>query len=213
MELLGILPSHVSKLHRDIDSLIITPRMLAASDGNIARITASKTELQSSGKHKDTTAIEVIDDVYSITNFLDQALPTSISSPLLNKMLPSLILQLVSAWLDPSMPLKLDNLEPFQAITKKVEELAKFIENSQVDMPSDADLQAWLKRVPQNWLARRKEAALADMRSSLYQSVKIKKTAEKTETQVVQNNDVMFGGNGVEEDGQEEDDWGENWGS
>jgi protein transport protein DSL1/ZW10 len=217
MSTLGILSSAVARFHREFDSLIVVPRIITTPDGSVPRITVTETEIRAEGRHKNTDALDMIQDIYNIINFLDNTFPESVSSPLLDKILPALILQLVSGWLDPSMPLKLDHLEPFMKITTQVAELSEFIAKKEVDMPSDADLQAWLKRIPQNWLARRKEAALADMRSRFYDAVKIKKTAEKIETQMVDSDDVMYGDNEAEDQEEskeeaKEDDWGENWG-
>lgn len=216
MDVLGILSPAVSRFHRDFETLIISPRTMPGDGGSVSRITVSNTTIQASGKHDDANALDMIEDVYNITRFLDEVLPESISALLMDKVLPSLILQLVSGWLDPSMPLKLDHLETFKEIAIQVTKLADFIAEKGVDMPSDADLLHWLKRIPQNWLARRKESALADIRSRCYKAVKSKKLVEKIETQIVDSDDVMYGEQNADhhgdDKGEQDDDWGENWG-
>jgi protein transport protein DSL1/ZW10 len=216
MDTLGILSSVVSRFHRDFDTIIVGPRILATADGSVPRIEVTTTQISAAGRHRNTNALDMIEDVYKITSFLDEAFPESISRSLLEKVLPSLLLKLVSGWLDPSMPLRIDNLDSFRKITTQVEALANFMAQHQVELPSDADLRMWLKRMPQNWLARRKEVALADMRSRLYSAVKVKQTAEKVETQVINSDDVMYGEQeAIEEDSKndgQEDEWGDNWG-
>src|ERR1700753_1177868 len=216
MSTLGILSSAVTRFHRDFDSLIVSPRIIPAADGSVPRVKIIDTEIFAEGRHKNTDALDMIQDVYNITNFLDQAFPRFVSTSLLDKVLPTLILQLVSGWLDPSMPLKLNHLESFKKITTQVAELADFIAKKEIDMPSDADLKLWLKRIAQNWLARRKEAALAEMRSRFYNAVKIKQTAEKIETQVVDSDDVIYGEKETkDQEGSTKDtnndDWGDSW--
>jgi protein transport protein DSL1/ZW10 len=218
---MGILSSAISRLHRDLDTVIITPRVKRAADGSVPRVKITKKEEICLGgrSSEDNEVEELIEDIYKIINFV-QGLPEEISEQLLERILPSLILQLVSKWLDPSMPLELDHLEHFESITTKISDLAQFLKTTNVNLPSDADLETWLKRIPQNWLARRKEAALFHLRANCYTAVRTKQVAERVETQVVSSDDVMYGehlGDSAEnpidltrEDEQQED-WDSGW--
>jgi centromere/kinetochore protein ZW10 len=212
---LGMLEPAVARLHRDLDAVIIGPQM---DSGRSVRVSTTANSISLAEADERPGPIEKIDDVCATVNFITGSLPPSISSQLLDQILPSLILQLVSGWLDPSMPMKLDDaqsLETFQAVTDKTSKLSQFISKTQTVMPSDADLDAWLQRIPQTWLARRKEAALVDLRTASYDAVRQRKVVEKVETQLVSSDDVMYGSVPAEEDAQKddaEDDWNASWG-
>jgi centromere/kinetochore protein ZW10 len=214
MSTLGLLDTGVTRLHRDIDSLIISPRLSRSQKAGHHRVQSTPTEIHLSANTGAGTTLEMIEDVYKIVDFISSAFPFALTNQLLNSILPSLILQLVSDWLDPSLPLKLENLTLFQEITGKVEELAQFVSKIEVDIPSDASLSNWLKKIPQTWLARRKETSLLEMRAMCYKAVKSKKIVERVETQIVQVDDVMYTGQG-EDDNEQEDagDWDESWGN
>ncbi|KAF2671485.1 hypothetical protein BT63DRAFT_438913 [Microthyrium microscopicum] len=215
---LGVRDGCVSRLHRELDSSVLGPRMNRSKGKNFWRVEKGEGEIRLVKSEQEGSVLDMIDDIYAIVNFISTALPRSISAQLLDTILPSLILQLVSNWLDPAMPLKLTNLETFKEITTKVEELSLFISKSEVDMPSDADLAVWLKKIPQTWLAKRKEVALADMREMCYQNIKRQKMAERIETQLVSSDDVMYADPSeqpLEEETPENgtnDEWDAGWG-
>jgi centromere/kinetochore protein ZW10 len=211
LEELGILEHVVGRFHRDIDALVIAPRTIPKSDGSIAKIDVGQDSIRVAGRQTGGSAVDMIRDVYQLVNFLDRVFPKSVSTLLLEQILPALILQVVSGWLDPSLPLELDNLEPFKEVTAEVQKLAEFVGTQTVNIPSEANLETWLKKIPQNWVARRKEKALLDMRTQCYDAVRVKRTAEKVETQIVDSDDAMFGDQPNEEK-NEEDEWGEDWG-
>jgi centromere/kinetochore protein ZW10 len=211
---LGILEHVVGRFHRDFDALVIAPRIIPKSDGSIAKIEVGQDSIRVVGRQIGGKAVDMIRDVYQLINFLHRVFPKSVSTLLLDQILPTLILHLVSGWLDPSLPLELDDLEPFKEVTAEVQKLAEFVNTQSVNIPSEANLETWLKKIPQNWVARRKEKALLDMRTQCYEAVRVKQTAEKVETQIVDSDDAMFGDKPQEENAEknEEDEWGEDWG-
>jgi centromere/kinetochore protein ZW10 len=215
---LGMLEPVVVRLHRDLDAVVIGPQM---DSRRPVRVSTAAGSISLSETDERPGALEKIDDIFATVNFVTAAFPESISSQLMDQILPSLILQLVSGWLDPSMPMKLDDprsLETFRAVTDKTAKLAQFISSTKTAMPSDADLDAWLQRIPQTWLARRKEASLVDLRTVSYNAVRQRKIVEKVETQLVSSDDVMYGSPPEEDHPEDEhneeatDDWNAEWG-
>jgi protein transport protein DSL1/ZW10 len=209
MSSLGILDSAISRFHRDLYNVIITPRFSSAADGAMSGLEVGQDELRITGRAESLSAASVVDDIRQIIDFLKLKLPPAIVDPLLERMLPSLVVQLISSWLDPLVPVGLDELANFHDTLTKISDLAGHIASFNVPLPSDADLAAWVDNLPATWLSRRREGALAQLRSSCYRAVKTKKTVERVETQVVAHDDVMMGGGQQEE--KQEDEWNEDW--
>jgi centromere/kinetochore protein ZW10 len=214
MSTLELLDTAITRLHRDIDSLIISPCVSRSQKTWHYQVESTSSEIRLTNRNGPGTTLEIIDDIYKIVNFISSAFPFSLSTQLLNNILPSLILQLVSGWLDSSLPLKLDTLALFKEIIAKVEELSHFVAKTEVAIPSEANLSNWLKKIPQMWLARRKETSLSEIRVLCYNAVKIKKTVERVETQVIQIGDKVYPRQEDSSNSQESaGDWDENWGN
>jgi centromere/kinetochore protein ZW10 len=205
MSELHILDAHVSRLHRDLDATIIAPRFTPAADGAVSVIELENNQIRASGRDENPRAEALLGDVSNLVDFLTKVLPNPALDSLLEKLLPSLIVLLINEWLEPSVPIQPDAMSPFEGELNHILGLAETVEKTGVSMPSDADLSAWVDRLPQTWLARRREAALTAMRSSCYEGVKSKKKAERVETQMVSQDDMMVAGS------QQDDDWNANW--
>jgi centromere/kinetochore protein ZW10 len=205
MSELHILDNHISRLHRDLDTTVLGPRFTSAADGAVSLLILENNQIRLSGRDENPSAEALLGDVTNLVDFLSKVLPNPALDLLLEKLLPSLIILLITEWLEPSVPIQPDVMSPFQGELNQILELAETVERTGVSMPSDADLSAWVDRLPQTWLARRREAALTAMRSSCYEGVKTKKKAERVETQMVSNNEMMVAGS------QQEDDWNANW--
>jgi centromere/kinetochore protein ZW10 len=204
MSELRILDTYVSRLHRDLDAAVVGPRFTLAADGAVSMLEFDDNHIRLAGRDEAPNAESLLRDVGNLVHFLSKVLPNPALNSLLEKMLPSLTVQLVTEWLEPSIPTKPNTMAPFEDEMTHILELAGIIEKTGVAMPSDADLSAWIDRLPQTWLAKRREAALAAMRSSCYEGVGTKKKAERVETQMVSQDDMMVSGT-------QEDDWNANW--
>ncbi|KAF2435010.1 hypothetical protein EJ08DRAFT_580829 [Tothia fuscella] len=202
---LRVLDSHISRLHRDLDAGVIGPRFTRAADGAVAVLEFGENTMQLSGRDDSPSAAKLAKDVKGMIDHLTKLLPAQALSLLLEKMLPTLITQLITDWLEPAVPVDPQRMDEFHTDLAEIRNLSDRIDQTEVSMPSDADLSEWLDRLPQTWLARRREAALTHMRLFCYDGVKTKKIAERVETQVISRDDVMVAGN------QGNDDWDAGW--
>jgi centromere/kinetochore protein ZW10 len=201
---LSLLGKLIPRLHKELDNLIIEPRFTVAADGAMRELNIDGDSIQTSGRTENPNASAIVEDVRRLIDFLTKKLPKIVFDPLLEMILPSLMVQLISG-LDSSLPTNLEALGAYEQTISEISELAKYIDSFQIVIPSDADLSDWIQRLPVTWMSRRREAALAAMRSTAYKDVKIKKSAEHVETQMVAHGDVMVTGN------QTEDDWNADW--
>ena len=205
MSRLGVLEKTISRLHSDLDNIIISPRFSLAIDRAKFAIQLRGNTIQVSGPVESSDVADAIRDLRQVLDFLNQKLPEPVFRPLLDRMLPSLILQLVDSWLNPLIPVSLDELAHFDGTIQTISELASYISAFKISLPSDADLSSWIDELPSSWMARRREAALADMRNACYKAVKIKKVVERSETQTVAHDDALVAND------KADDAWNEDW--
>lgn len=201
---LTLLDKAISRLHKELDTLIISPRFTVAADGAMRELNFEDGSISTFGRTENPAASAIVQDVRRLINFLTSRLPKIVFDPLLEMILPSLMVQLIDG-LDSSLPSNLDVLGSYEETISKISELAKYIDSFEIAIPSDADLSDWVQRLPVTWMSRRREVALAAMRNAAYQDTKIKKTAERVETQMVAYDDVMVARN------QQGDDWNADW--
>ena len=200
----GLLEKVTSRLHKDLDTVIISPRFTVAADGAMRELYIEDESLRTSGRVEDPTASSIVRDVRRLIDFLTEHLPQIIFDPLLGMILPSLMVQLIDG-LDSSIPTSLDILGSYETTVSDISALGEYIDTFSITIPSDADLSEWVQRLPVSWMSRRREAALAVMRRKAYEDIKVKKSAERVETQIVAHDDVMVTGN------QQDDDWNAHW--
>jgi centromere/kinetochore protein ZW10 len=207
MSELGIIETYVSRLHRDLDAVIITPRFTSAADGATAQLDFDEEACCISGRAEESSPEQIIHDVGGLINFLTRCLPKNTYTLLLERLLPSLMVQIITNYFEPSVPISLDQIAVFKDTLSRISDLAQYINGWGIPIPSDGDLSAWVNRLPQIWLARRREAALITMRSTCYEGVQTKKNAERVETQMVSSDDVMV--SGAQHDENLNDSWSE----
>jgi len=207
MSELGILDTYISRLHRDLDTVIINPLFTVDSKEMAPKAIYDGSKVQLSKKSEISNPSTFVREVDGLVRFVTSELPERLYQPLLESLLPSLMVQLITNSLDPSVPVDLNQMNIFKDSLMKIEDLADYIDTLDVPIPSDGDLSSWVERLPQTWLAKRREAALAQMRSISYAGAKSQKTVERVETQIVSSDDVMVA-NGQ---GQEEDEWNADW--
>ncbi|RDI79972.1 hypothetical protein Vi05172_g10066 [Venturia inaequalis] len=211
MSELGILDTYVSRLHRDLDTVIVNPLFTVDAKGMAPRTIFKSSTVRLSKELETSNPSNSVRQVDGLVRFLTKELPERLYQPLLERMLPSLMVQLVTNSLDPSVPVRLDLMGDFKSSLVKIEALADYIDTLGVPIPSDGDLSSWMERLPQTWLARRRESALAKMRSISYEGARKKRTAERVETQVVSSDDVMVTNGQMQGQGQEDDEWNAGW--
>ncbi|KAK3072531.1 ribosome biogenesis protein ytm1 [Teratosphaeriaceae sp. CCFEE 6253] len=205
---LGIFDGLVQKLSRDVERTIIRPRLVVDDEWQVARVVVSDTELSCAQRQDDTSLGSLFSDLQQIVDFLADQLPTNITVPLSETLIPALAARLDDLWLEPAVPLDIDEMPAFQETLSSVKHLADLIERH--GWHGTRQLRAWVQNAPRTWLTKRREAVLGDVRNLVFAGLRETKTVERIETQMVNKDDhqVLQGGGG--EKGGEED-WDSAW--
>ncbi|KAF2112384.1 hypothetical protein BDV96DRAFT_525147 [Lophiotrema nucula] len=205
MEKLGKLDGFISRLCREFDNVILAPRLVSIADEAPSSIEIEGDDIRIDGPVSDTSVKATLEDVQAIAEYLSTRLPPSIAVPLSRKLLPILNKRLITNWLLPAVPLSTDGVLPFQETLSLVLGLAEYFD--ELEWTGQNHLREWVDNSAQIWLSRRKEVAIARVRSILPRRIEDKKTVERVETQMVSKGDAVL-------DGQEDqdEDWGDAWG-
>lgn len=200
---LNLLDKFASRFSRNFENTILSPR-LSPGDFGVPQILSDGDVIRISGHMGDTSVLAALGDLQHITEYLSTRLPSSVSIPLSEKLMPSAMSCLISQWLEPSIPTTLNGLQNFQDILSHVLTLADAI--GDLGWAGRAELIDWVDRVPRTWLAKRKEAALANVRRACFRGVLTRKQVERVETQTISRGDALaVTGNGTD------DDWNAGW--
>ncbi|OMP81376.1 Centromere/kinetochore protein zw10-like protein [Diplodia seriata] len=201
---LGTLDAAVFKFQKTFEHAIVKPRLASTASSNAAVVWIADNTIEVSAGVAPSDVGATVADVRQICDFLSKRLPASISTTLCEKLLPGVVSRLIAGWLDPSIPVSLDHLGPFQNTLSSVSHLARYIE--ELGWPCE-HLHEWVDKAPRNWLARRKEDALASVRALCSQGIQQKKEVERVETQMVSRDDAIMAAEAGEEADEGWDAW------
>ena len=182
----------VKRLRRDLDSAIIQP-LISAEDGEHRAIHVDGGTLSAVKREGDASAITILDDIWSMLSFLKTNLPVNVCSPLSERLLPPLVDELTAKWLDPCVPISIDETPVFQQVLDRVSRLADQIDTLQWSASADS-LREWVQSAPKTWLAKRRETALGAVRTLLFTKLNERNTVERVETQMVSKGDALMTG-------------------
>ncbi|EKG14672.1 RZZ complex subunit Zw10 [Macrophomina phaseolina MS6] len=198
---LGTLDTALQKFQRGLEQTIVNPRLVVKSVPNTTRLNITDQTIEIV---RGATAVDVVatlEDIRHLCDYLSTRLPQSISKPLSEKLIPDIVSRLNSDWLASSIPTSLDGLGPYQKVLSSVSEIAGYIGG--LSWPCQG-LMEWVEKAPDNYVARRRESALASVRELCSQGFRQKKEVERVETQMVSRDDAIMAGETAEE---AEDDW------
>lgn len=201
---LRLLDTAIARLCRDFDMIILSPRLSIGSD-RVMEIEINGDDIQALGRVLDMSITAILEDLHRITEYLSTRLPPSIAVPLSEKLMPVIASRLISGWLLPSVPLSLDGMHEFRGTLSLVLGFTEYLD--QLGWTGQSRLVEWVDKSPEIWLAKRKEAAIADVRILCFRGIQEKRLVERVETQMISKGDAIIAGND-----QQDDDWGAEWG-
>ena len=202
---LRLLDTAIARLCRDFDTIILSPRLSISSDQVVEEIEINGDDIQASGRVLDMSITAILEDLHRIAEYLSTRLPPSIAIPLAEKLMPVIASRLISGWLLPSVPLSLDGVHEFQDTLSLVLGFTEYLD--ELGWTGQSQLVEWVNKSPEIWLAKRKEAAIADVRILCFRGIQEKRLVERVETQMISKGDAIITGND-----QQDDDWGAEWG-
>lgn len=202
-------PALLQKLSKDLDRAIIRPRLMLDEAGQLARIVVRDNELSAATQHEDSTHSVLFRDLRTILDYLATRLVPSVSAPLSELLVPLLVTRLEEHWLDPSIPLDVVDMPEFQDLLQSVLALADEIDG--FGWNGASQLRVWVQQAPKNWLTKRREAVLGDVRNLVFTGLRGTEVVEKIETQLVSRDDALAGGKVVPTVHEGEGDWDAAW--
>lgn len=202
---LRLLDTAIARLCRDFDMIILSPRLSIGSDRVVEDIEINGDDIQASGRVLDMSITAVLKDLHRIAEYLSTRLPPSIAVPLSEKLIPVIASRLISGWLLPSVPLSLDGAHEFRGTLSLVLGFTEYLD--ELGWTGQSRLAEWVDKSPEIWLAKRKEAAIADVRILCFRGIQEKRLVERVETQMISKGDAIIAGNDQQDDG-----WGAEWG-
>ena len=155
------------------------------------------------GRMSDKSTETLFSDINSMIDYLSMHLPSTISVPLSETLLPNLTARLVSGPLSSSVPPDLDGLPAFRATLEQAQNFTESL--SAHNWRGKNSLVQWMEDAPKVWLNRRSECALHMIRKLLVRGLGDPRTVERVETQVVTRDGSIFVESG------NNDDWNAGW--
>lgn len=190
LENLNALDRTVDRLSFHLERKILKPALSRNQFEHIVIHRRDESSLESFPQHGPSTTSNVIESLSIFLNFLQGAIPASVSNKLTQRILPNLVSSIVNDWLTPSIPLGLSELCDFDAIQR----LARDLSNSlpQTAAESKEQLADWADRAPRLWISKRRMAALDRVRHCFKTSKGVTKTVERVERQTVSKREQAF---------------------
>jgi centromere/kinetochore protein ZW10 len=203
LQKLGILDIFISRLSRDLDRIIVSPRLSMGTDKVVSGFTIDGDDIQLTSPYNNGTIKAALEDIQSIAEYLDTRLPPTIAIPLSSKIVPVIASRLINNLLLPAVPTSTSGVPIFQETLSYVLGLAEYFD--ELGWSGQDKLTEWVDKSAEIWLARQKEAAISKVQTMFPKCVQEKNSVERVETQVVSKGDALHAGH------TEDDDWGADW--
>ncbi|PVH96001.1 hypothetical protein DM02DRAFT_688801 [Periconia macrospinosa] len=213
---LGIFDKFLTRLSRDMDNVIITPRLTVNTEQLVSALTIEGDLVQINGYVSDMSVKATLEDLQAISEYISTRLPPTIATPLSEKLVPTIATRLINNWLLPAVPLSTTEVPDFQEILSLVLGIVEYFD--ELGWSGQNRLSDWVDKSADIWLARQKEVAIARVQRLFPRRVQDKKTVERVETQTITKGDALHTEKQSEPEkageGQTEhdDDWGADWG-
>jgi centromere/kinetochore protein ZW10 len=201
---LNLLDTFISRFSRDLERIIVAPRLALGQDKVVSAFEISGDDIQLSGNVNDGSIKATLEDMQIIAEYLSTRLPPSIAVPLSSKLIPAMATRLINNLLMPAVPTSTSGVPEFQEHLSYVLGLVEFFD--ELGWSGQNRLTEFVDKSAEIWLAKQKEAAIARVQTLFPKRVREKKAVERVETQVVSKGDALHAGHD-----EQEDDWGAEW--
>ncbi|KAL6709689.1 ribosome biogenesis protein ytm1 [Coniothyrium glycines] len=200
---LDLLDSSVTRLSRDLDRIIVAPRLALGIDKVVTGFHIQGDGIQRAGQVNDGSIKATLQDLHELVDFLSTRLPPNVAIPLSSKLIPIITSRLISSFLLPAVPLSTHDTLDFQETLSYVLGLVEYLD--ELEWTGQNRLTEWVDKSAEIWLAKQKEAAIAKVQGLLPKKVQEKIVVERVETQVISRGDALHGGS------DQDDDWTADW--
>ncbi|KAM0721843.1 hypothetical protein Q7P37_002768 [Cladosporium fusiforme] len=173
----------IQKLSRDVDRAILRPLMYSDKIGKPGALSVSGETIRCGRSENDDHAATIFSDLKTLVDFLNSKLPKDVSKALSRLLMPALTSRLDAYWLEPSIPLEMSQMAPFQDTLNGVQDFVQFLDGH--GWENTTELREWVGNAPRSWLTKRRENLLGDVRNLVFSGLSKTKTVERVETQMV----------------------------
>lgn len=205
---LDLLDDLVTRFSRDFDKAILSHRLVLGRDQIVTEFEIHGDEIRLTGPVNDGSVKATLKDIHKIAEYLSTRLPASIAMPLSSKLVPIIASRLIHNYLLPAVPTSTVGIQKFQETLSYVMGLVEFFD--ELGWNGQNRLTEWVDKSAEIWLAKQKENAIAKVQKLFPKQVKVKKTVEKVETQVISKGDALHPAQDVQ--AEPDNDWGAEWG-
>ncbi|KAJ4339062.1 ribosome biogenesis protein ytm1 [Didymella glomerata] len=202
---LGLLDDFVTRLSRDFDKTILSHRLVIGRDQVVTAFEIHGDNIQLKGPVNDGSVKVTLEDIHKIAEYISTRLPPSAAIPLSSKLVPIITSRLIKDYLLPAVPTSTDGVLQFQETLSYVLGLVEYLD--ELGWTGQNRLTEWVDKSAEIWLAKQKENAIARVQKLFPKQVKVKKTVEKVETQVISKGDALHPAQD-----EQDNDWGAEWG-
>lgn len=199
---LNLLDSFVKLLFEELDIVILNSRLKHVG-GSVRSLQVEDDEIKTTEQLTDLSMQKLFADMHLLVEFLYTQLPSSVSMPLSELLIPRLISLLISQWLSVNLPTDVKAIHDFEGVLTLTLEFADHL-NSYRWCGKD-QLVEWAKNIPQVWLNKRRGVSLEKVRCFLARGLGETETVERVETQIFPPDDDGFG------NATRNDDWNASW--
>lgn len=199
----GLLDSSIARLSRDLDRIIVSPRLVAGPDRIVSAFVTHGDVIKRDGRVSAGSVKATLGDIHSLAEYLSTHLPPCIAVPLSAKLVPVIASRLISSLLLPATPLSTKDIPAFQDTLSCVLGLVEYL--NEIGWSGQVRLTEWVDKSAEIWLAKQKEAAIARIQKLFPKRVQEKRTVERVETQLISKGDALHTGD------DQDDDWGADW--
>lgn len=205
---LDLLDALVSRFNRDFDKTILSQRLVIGRDQVVTAFEIQGDDIQLTGPVNDGSVKATLEDIHRVAEFLSTRLPPSIALPLSLKLVPTITSRLIADYLLPAVPTSTDGVDQFQETLSYVMGLVEYLD--ELGWTGQHRLTEWVDKSAEIWLAKQKENAIARVQKLFPKQVKVRKTVEKVETQIISKGDALH--HAQDAQAEQDNDWGADWG-
>lgn len=190
-------------LYEELNVVILNSRLKRVVGGSVRSFHVTDDEIRATEQLTDFTLQKLFEDMHLLVEFLYNRLPSSVSLPLSELLIPRLISLLISQWLSVNLPADVKAVHDFKDVFTLTLQFTDHL-NSYRWCGND-QLIGWANSIPQVWLNTRRGASLDKVRWLLARGLGETEIVERVETQMISSGDDAVAS------ATRNDDWNAGW--
>ncbi|KAL9614156.1 MAG: hypothetical protein Q9167_001366 [Letrouitia subvulpina] len=180
---LGLFNECVSRFALNVTNAILLPCLQPYADLHACSLVCENDSLELSELSSEASLDKLFADLSLAIDYLRSRLPNSIVTPMASLIMPILLPELKSTWLLRTSSGNVHDLQELVSNQRLLRSFGSFLSSN--SWPGKNQLDTWSREFPSNWVQKRQESCLKDVRKLLVRGFGTVRTVERTETQTV----------------------------